>query len=86
MEPTKDAEQKSPDKFALNLHKKPSLCNPNENAAAIGLAAHLADVEKLGLDPTKVHLILQFKDTGHTMCLNLDRNGSKGSCDRKSRT
>ncbi|MGH9317733.1 MAG: hypothetical protein ACRD1P_11590 [Thermoanaerobaculia bacterium] len=64
-------------KFTLNLHKKPSTCTPNENAAAMGLAAHLSDIEKLGVDPTKIHLTLQFKETGHIMCLSLSR-GSQG--------
>jgi hypothetical protein len=68
-------------KFTLNLHKKPSTCTPNENAAAIGLSAHLADIEKLGVDPTKVHLILQFKETGHVMCLNLSRGNQVSPCD-----
>lgn len=60
-------------KFALNLHKKPTDCTPNEGAVSLMMAGVLADAEKLGVDPTKIHLILEFKDTKHTMCLNLSR-------------
>lgn len=62
-------------KFQLNLHKKPSSMTPNEGAAALSMAAHLSDLAKLGIDPTKVHLILEFKDTGHVQCMNLSRGG-----------
>lgn len=60
-------------KFQLNLHKKPSTMTPNGGAAALSMAAHLADLAKLGIDPTKVHLTLEFKDTGHVQCMNLSR-------------
>lgn len=62
-------------KFQLHLHKKPSTTTPNEGAAAISMAAHLADLAKLGIDPTKVHLTLEFKETGHIQCMNLSRGG-----------
>jgi hypothetical protein len=62
-------------KFQLNLHKKPSTTTPNEGAAAISMAAHLADLAKLGIDPTKVHLTLEFKETGHIQCVSLSRGG-----------
>lgn len=71
-------------KFQLNLHKKPSTMTPNEGAAALSMAAHLADLTKLGIDPTKVHLTLEFKDTGHIQCMNLSRGGGDvavTSCD-----
>jgi len=62
-------------KFQLNLHKKPSTTTPNEGAAALSMAAHLADLAKLGIDPTKVHLTLEFKETGHVQCMSLSRGG-----------
>lgn len=62
-------------KFQLNLHKKPSTTTPNEGAAALSMAAHLADLAKLGIDPTKVHLTLEFKETGHIQCMSLSRGG-----------
>jgi hypothetical protein len=67
--------KKLKDKFSLAFHKEPATCTPNELAVAMTLSAHLAEVDALSVDPTKVHLILQFKDTGHTMCLNLVRGG-----------
>lgn len=65
-------------KFQLNLHKKPSTTTPNEGAAAISMAAHLADLAKLGIDPTKVHLTLEFKETGHVQCMSLSKGASGG--------
>lgn len=62
-------------KFSFIYHKKPSTLTPNEGAAVLSMGAHMADLEKLGVDPTKVHLILQFKETGHEMCVNLSREG-----------
>lgn len=63
-------------KFTLALHKKPSECTPQEGAVYLMMAGVLADAEKLGVDPTKIHLVLQFKDTEHEMCLNLERGGT----------
>jgi hypothetical protein len=48
---------------------------PNEGAAALSMAAHLADLAKLGIDPANVHLTLEFKDTGHVQCMNLSHGG-----------
>lgn len=66
---------KKKEKFSLALHKDPSECTPPELAAVIGVTSQLADFEKVGLDPTSVHLVFQFKKTGHTMCVNLERGG-----------
>lgn len=66
------------EKFQLNLHQKPSTMTPNEGAAALSMAAHLADLSKLGVDPTKVHLTIEFKDTGHKQCMSLSKGTSGG--------
>jgi len=63
-------------KFQLNLHRKPSELTPEEGAASLAMAAHLAELAKLGVDPTQVHLKIEFKNTGHSMCMNLSKGGS----------
>lgn len=59
-------------KLSIKLHKDPAALTPNEGAVYLLLAGALADVAKLGVDPTTVHLSLHFKSTKHEMCLNLD--------------
>ena len=66
---------KKKEKFTLALHRHPEECTPPELAAVIGITSQLADFEKAGLDPTTVHLVFQFKKTGHAMCVNLERGG-----------
>lgn len=66
------------DKFQLNLHKKPSTMTPNEGAASLSMAAHLVDLAKLGIDPTKVHLRLEFTDTGHVQCMSVSKGTAGG--------
>lgn len=38
------------------------------------MAGVLADAEKLGLDVEKIHLVIDFKDTHHTLCFNMTRD------------
>lgn len=65
----------SSEKFQLHLHKKPSTLTAKEGAASLGMAAHLADLADLGIDPTKIHLTIEFKETGHIQCMSLSRGG-----------
>lgn len=71
--------QATPDgKYAIVLHKDPISVDTPEMAAALMFAGVLADVKKLGLDPTKIHAQFIFKETGHVMCFNLDKGVSIG--------
>jgi hypothetical protein len=65
-------------KFGMVLHKEPSSVTSPELATALMFAGVLADVKKLGLDPTKIHVQFIFKETGHVMCFNLDKGISTG--------
>lgn len=69
---------KKKEKFTVNLHKKPSECTPKEGAVYLMMIGVLADAEKLGIDPTTIHLSLEFKETNHQMCMNLERGGTGG--------
>lgn len=65
-------------KLALIYHKKPSTLTPTEGAAVLMVAAKVSDISKVGVDPTKVHIILEFKETGHVMCMSLSQDGKTG--------
>jgi hypothetical protein len=62
-------------KYSIALHKSPSELSANEGAVYLMMAGVLADAEKLGVDPTMIHLTLEFKATNHVMCLNLSKGG-----------
>jgi len=70
----KKGDEPAKGKFALILHKKPDDFSPNELACGMMMAGTLADAEKLDLDVEKIHLVIDFKDTGHTLCFNMTRD------------
>lgn len=65
-------------KYGLVYHKKPSTLTPNEGAAVLMVAAKISDISSVGVDPTKVHIVLEFKETGHVMCMSLSKDGNTG--------
>lgn len=70
----KKGEEPKNGKFALVLHKSPSDFSTKEMACGMMMAGVLADAEKLGLDVEKIHLMIDFKDTNHTLCFNMTRD------------
>jgi hypothetical protein len=62
-------------KYSINLHRQPSMLTPEEGAVYLMMAGVLAEAKKLGVDPTTIHLTLEFKATNHLMCLNLSQGG-----------
>lgn len=68
----------NPGKYAIVLHKGPEAVSIPELSSALMFAGVLADVKALGIDPTKVHVQLTFKETGNVMCFNLDKGVSTG--------
>lgn len=66
-------------KYKLILHKSPETCTSGELASVLGLAPQLTKYELAGVDPTKVHLIFKFEDTGNEMCVSLEHGEGEPS-------
>jgi hypothetical protein len=72
-------EMKEPDKkFTLVFHKAPKHFSPPELALGMMVSAAVAESKKLGVDPEKVHVVIEFKESGHHLCFTLTTDPKAG--------
>jgi len=64
--------------FDLVFHTEPSKATPPEMATAMLMASSLMLGEKLGVDPSTVHIEIKFTASDHRICFGLDRAKKEG--------